>query len=56
MTLNPQIKTSIGMTLVEVIIYTALLSIIISSLVNYLFSVHFQNISTMNQIFNAYAN
>ncbi len=41
---------SVGMTLIEVIIFTVLLSLLITNMINYLYTIHLNNIKLMNEI------
>ncbi len=42
--------TSTGMTLIEVIIYTVLLSVLMTGFIQYSYSVHVQNIQLIHSI------
>ncbi len=39
-----------GMTLIEVIIYTVLLSLLITNMINYLYTMHINNIKLINDV------
>ncbi|GEM_PF-1910173 len=41
---------SLGITLIEVIIFTVLLSLLITNMINYLYTIHLNNIKLMNEI------
>jgi hypothetical protein len=48
--LKHRIHRNHGMTLIEITIFTVLLSLLIGNMINYLYTIHFNNIKLMNEI------
>ncbi len=51
--LNEKQSPANGMTLIEVVIFTVLLSLLITNTINYLYSIHLQDIHLINEIYDA---
>lgn len=49
-----RLELEIGMTLIEVIIYSALLSILLSGFIRYAWTIHFNDIELSHDIEDAY--